>query len=155
MSIESVVSSNHPILCCSLLLLPSIFPSTRVFSNGSALRIRWPNYWRFSISPSNEYSGLISFRTDWLDLLAVQETPPTSSRSWDKSFTLWGSRFSYVWKKRCGWLFSFLPLPPLPPCLSVTHGWTTHSRITCPIRWTNGHPRPHASSSGSSSSFQH
>ena len=68
--------SNHLILCCPLLLLPSIFPSIRVFSNGSVLHIRWPNYWSFSfnISPSNEYSGLISFRMDWLDLLAVQGT---------------------------------------------------------------------------------
>ena len=73
-SIESVVPSNHLILCCPLLLLPSIFPSIRIFSNESLLCIRWPNYWSFSfnISPSNEYSGLISFRIDWLDLLAVQ-----------------------------------------------------------------------------------
>ena len=75
MSIESVMPSKHLILCCPLLLLPSIFPSIRVFSNES-LRIRWPKYWSFSfnISPSNEYSGLISFRSDWLDLLAVQGT---------------------------------------------------------------------------------
>ena len=72
MSIESVMSSNHLILCCPLLLLPSIFPSIRVFSNESVLRIRWPKYGSFSISPSNEYSGLISFRMDWLDLLSVQ-----------------------------------------------------------------------------------
>ena len=74
MSIESVLLSNHLILCHPLLLLPSIFPSIRVFSNESALCIRWPKYWSFSfsISPSNEYSGLISFRMDWLDLLAVQ-----------------------------------------------------------------------------------
>ena len=76
MSIELVMPSNHLILCHPLLLLPSIFPSIRVFSNESALRIRWPKYWifSFSISPSNEYSGLISFRMDWLDLLAVQGT---------------------------------------------------------------------------------
>ena len=76
MSIESVMLSNHLIFCCPLLLLPSIFPSFRVFSNESVLRIRWPNNWRFrfSISPSNEYSGLISFKIDWFDLLAVQET---------------------------------------------------------------------------------
>ena len=68
--------SNHLILCCPLLLLPSNFPSIRVFSNESVLRIRWPKYWSFSfnISPSNEYSGLISFRMDWLDLLALQGT---------------------------------------------------------------------------------
>ena len=76
MSIESVMPSNHLILCSPLLLLPPIFPSIRVFSNESALRIRWPKYWSlsFNISPSNEYPGLISFRMDWLDLLAVQGT---------------------------------------------------------------------------------
>ena len=76
MSIESVMPSNHLILCPPLLLLPSVFPSIRDFSNESALCIRWPKYWSFSfnISPSNEYSGLISFRMDWLDLLAVQGT---------------------------------------------------------------------------------
>ena len=76
MSVESVMPSNHLILCYPLLLLPSIFPSIRVFSNESALRIRWPKYWSFSfsISPSNEYSRLISFRMEWLDLLAVQGT---------------------------------------------------------------------------------
>ena len=75
-SIESVMPSNHLILCRSLLPPPSIFPSIRVFSNESVLRIRWPKYWsfNFSISPSNEYSGLISFRMDWLDLFAVQGT---------------------------------------------------------------------------------
>ena len=75
-SIESVMPSNHLILYCPLLLQPSIFPSIRVFSNESALHIRWPKYWSFSfnISPSNEHSGLISFRMDWLDLLAVQGT---------------------------------------------------------------------------------
>ena len=73
-SIESVMPSNHLILCCPLPLLPSIFPSIRVFSNESALHIRWPKDWSFSfsISPSNEHPGLISFRMDWLDLLAVQ-----------------------------------------------------------------------------------
>ena len=76
MSIESVMSSNHLILYHPLLLLPSIFPSIRVFSNESVLHIKWPKYWSFifSISPSNEYSRLISFRMDWLDLLAVQGT---------------------------------------------------------------------------------
>ena len=76
MSIESVMPSNHFILCRPLLLLPSIFPSIRVFSNESALHIRWPKYqsFSFSISPSNEHPGLISFRMDWLDLLAVQGT---------------------------------------------------------------------------------
>ena len=76
MSIELVIPSNHLILCHPLLLSPSIFPNIRVFSNESALCIRWPKYWSFSFSnsPSNEYSGLISFRMDWLDLLAVQGT---------------------------------------------------------------------------------
>ena len=76
MSIESVMPSSHLILCRPLLLLPSIFPNIRVFSNESVLHIRWPKYWslNFSISPSNEYSGLISFRMDWLDLLVVQRT---------------------------------------------------------------------------------
>ena len=76
MYITSVMPSNHLILCCPLLLLPSIFPSIRVFSNESTLCIRWPKYWSFSfnISPPNEHPGLISFRMDWLDLLAVQGT---------------------------------------------------------------------------------
>ena len=76
MSIESVMPSNHLILCHPLLLLPSIFPSIRGFSNDTVLHMRWPKYWSFSsnISPSNEHPGLISFRMDWLDLLAVQET---------------------------------------------------------------------------------
>ena len=78
MSIELVLPSTHLILCCPLLLLPSIFPSIRVFSNESTLLIRWPKYWSFSfslsISPSNKYSGLISFRIDWFDLLAVRGT---------------------------------------------------------------------------------
>ena len=83
MSIESVMVFNHLIVCCPLLLLPSVFPSIRVFSNKSALHIRWTKYWsfRFNISPSKEYSGLISFRMDWLDLLAIHGTlkSPNSS----------------------------------------------------------------------------
>ena len=76
MSIESVMPSNHLILCCPLLLLPSVFPRIRVFSNESALHIKWPKYWSFSfnINPSNEHPGLIFLRMDWLDLLAVQGT---------------------------------------------------------------------------------
>ena len=76
MSIESVIPSSHFILCCFLLLLPSVFPSIRVFSNEAALHMRWPKYWSFSftISPCSEHPGLISFRMDWLDLLAVQGT---------------------------------------------------------------------------------
>ena len=99
MSIESVMPSNHFILCRPLLLPPSIFPSTRVFSNESALCIRWPKYWNFSfsISPSSEYSGLISFRMDWLDLLAVQQTLKSllQYHSW-KAPILWHSAFFIV-----------------------------------------------------------
>ena len=99
MSIESVMSSNHLILCHPLLLLPSIFPSIRVFSNESALRIRWPKYWSFSfnISPSNEHPGLISFRMDWLDLLAVQGTLKSLLQHYSsKSSTLPQSAFFTV-----------------------------------------------------------
>ena len=95
MFIESVMPSNHLILCC-LLLLPSIFPSTRVFSNELTLRIRCPKYWSFSfnISPSNEYSVLISFRMDWLDLLAVQETLKSLLQHHNfKASVLWRSAF--------------------------------------------------------------
>ena len=74
MSFDSVMPSNRLVLCCPLLLLPSIFPSIRVFSNELALHTRWPKYWSFSISPSSDYSGLISFRIDWFDLFAVQRT---------------------------------------------------------------------------------
>ena len=87
MCIESVMPSNHLILCHPLPLLPSIFPRIRVFSNESTLRIRWPKYWSFSfsISPSNEHLGLISFRMDWLDLLAVQGTLESSPTPQSKS----------------------------------------------------------------------
>ena len=80
MSIDLVMPSNHPTLCCPLLLPPSIIPTIRVFSNESVLHIRWPKYWSFSfsISASNEYSGMISFRMDWLDLLGVQRTLESS-----------------------------------------------------------------------------
>ena len=74
MSTESVMPSNNLVLCCPLFLPPSLFPSIRVFSSESALHIRWPKYWSFSISPSNEYTGLISFRIDWCDLLVAQRT---------------------------------------------------------------------------------
>ena len=99
MSIESVMSSSHLILCRPLLLLPSIFPSIRVVSNESALRMRWLKYWSFSfnISPSNEHPGLISFRMDWLDLLAVQGTLKSllQHHSW-KASILWRSAFFTV-----------------------------------------------------------
>ena len=99
MSIESVMPSSHLILCRPLLLLPSIFPSIRVFSNESALRIRWPKYWSFSfnISPFNEHSGLISFRMDWLDLLAVQGTLKSLLQQHNsKASFLWCSAFFMV-----------------------------------------------------------
>jgi len=99
MSIESVMLSNHLILCHPLLLLPSIFPSIRVFSSESALHIRWPKYWSFSfsISPSNEYAGLISFRMDWLDLLAVQGTFESLLQHHNsKASILWHSAFFMV-----------------------------------------------------------
>ena len=96
MSIESVMPSNHLILCCPLLFPPSIPPSTRVFANESALRMRWPKYWSYSfgISPSSEYSGLISFRMDWLDLLAVQGTLKSLlQHHGSKTSVLWRSAF--------------------------------------------------------------
>ena len=108
MSIDSVRPCNHLILCHSLLLLPSIFPSIRVFASDSVLCIRWPKYWSFSfsISPSNEYSGLISFRMDWLDLLAVQET------------------FKSLLQCHSSLVLSFL----LSPTLTSIHGyWKNHS----------------------------
>ena len=100
MSTVSVMPSSHLILCCPLFLLPSIFPSLRLFSNESTLRIRWPTYWSFSfsISPSNEQPGLISFRMDWLDPLAVQETLKVFSnttlqkhRLFDAQLSLWSN----------------------------------------------------------------
>ena len=98
MSIESVMPSNHLILCPTLLLSPSIFPSIRVFSNESALCIRWAEYWSFSfsISPSNEHSGLISFGMDWLDLLAVQWTQEFLQHHSSKASLLWHSAFFIV-----------------------------------------------------------
>ena len=100
-SIKLVMPSRHLILCCLLLLLPSLFPSIRVFSNESGLHIRWPNYWSFSfsfsISPSNEYLGLISFRIDWFDLLAVQGTLRSLLQHHNsKASILWWSVFFMV-----------------------------------------------------------
>ena len=98
MSIESVMPSNHLILCCPLLLPPSIFPSIRAFSNESALHIRWPKYWSFSfsISPSNEYSGLISFRMDWLDLAIQGALKSLLQHHSSKASILWHSAFFIV-----------------------------------------------------------
>ena len=99
MSIESVISCNHLVLCCPLLLLPSVFPNIRVFSSELALCIRWPKYWSFSFStsPSSEYSGLISFWTDWFDLLAVQGTLKSVIQYHSsKASILWCSTFFMV-----------------------------------------------------------
>ena len=95
-SIELVMPSHHLILCCRLLLLPSIVPSIRVFSNKSVLCIRWPKYWSFSfsISPSNEYSGLISFRIDWLDLLAFQGSLKSFSNTTVQKHQFFGAQLS-------------------------------------------------------------
>ena len=118
MSIESVMPSNHLILCRPLLLPPSIFPSIRVFSNESALHIRWPKYWSFSfnISPSNEHRGLISFRMDWLDLLAVQETLKSLYQHHSsKASILWCSAFFIV---------------------QLSHPYTTTGKTIALTRWT-------------------
>ena len=107
MSIESVIPSNHLILCCPLLLMPSISPSIRGFSNESALHIRWPKYWSFSfsISPSNEYSGLISFRIDWFDLLVIQGTLKSLLQHHSSRHQLFGTQPS-LWSNShiCTWL---------------------------------------------------
>ena len=121
MPIKSVMRSNHLILCHPLLLLPSIFPSIRVFSNESVLCIRWPKYWSFSfsISPSNEYSGLISFRVDWLDLLAVQGTL--------KSLLQYHSS-----KSINSFMLSFLYSPTLT---SIHDHWKNHSFDFVDLCW--------------------
>ena len=118
MSIESVMPSNHLILCHPLLLLPSIFPRIRVFSNESALHIRWPKYWSlsFSISPSNEYSGLISIRIDWLDLPAVQGTLKSLLQHHSsKASILWCSPFFIA---------------------QLSHPYISTGKITVLTRWT-------------------
>ena len=111
MSIELVMPSNHLIICCPILLLPSILPSIKVFSNESVLSIRWPKYWSFSfsISPSNQYSGLVSFRIDWFDLLAVQGTLKSllhhhSSKNINSSVLdlFYGPKFG-VWERLIMW----------------------------------------------------
>ena len=117
MSIESVMPSSHLILCHPLLL-PSIFPSIRVFSNESALHIRWPKYWSFSfiISPSNEYSGLISFRMDWLDILAVQGTLKSLVQHHSSiASILWHSAFFII---------------------QLSHPYMTTAKTTALTRWT-------------------
>ena len=120
MSIESVMPSNHLILCRPLLLLPSIFPSIRVFSNELAFRIRWPKYWSFSfnIGPSNEHPGLISFRMDWLDLLAVQGTPESSPTPQFKSIN--SSALSFLYS---------------PTLTSIHDHWKNHSLDQMDLSW--------------------
>ena len=113
MSIELVMPSNYLILCWHLLLLPSIFPSIRVFSNESVLRIRWPKYWSFSFGPSNEYSGLISFRMDWFDLLGVQGAPKSllQHHSWKVTKTV--ATFlsaNWWWYQFAAWDYKWEPL---------------------------------------------
>ena len=118
MSIDLVMPSNHPILCCLLLLLPSIFPSIRIFSNESVLHIRRPKYWSFSfnISPSNEYSTLISFRIDWFDSLAVQGTLKSLLQHHSsKASILWSSAFFIV---------------------QLSHPYMTTGKIIALTRWT-------------------
>ena len=118
MSIELVMPSNHLILCRPLLLLPSILPSIRVFSNESVLCIRWPKYWSFifSISPFSEYSGLISFRMDWLDLLAVQGTLKRLLQHHNsKASILWPSAFFIV---------------------QLSHPYMTNGKAIALTRWT-------------------
>ena len=119
MSIESVMPSNHLILCHPLLLPPSIFPSIRVFSSESVLRIRWPKYWNFSfsISPSSEYSGLNSFRMDWFDLLVVQD-------SQESSLSLHSSNLCYsrlTVSTLCSWKAKFLTFSALSPASHPKH----------------------------------
>ena len=129
MSIESVMLSNHLILCHSLLLSPSIFPSIRVFINESFLHIRWPKYWTysFSISPSNEYSGLISFRIDWLDLLAVQGTlQGLVQHHSSKAPILWLSAFFIVQLSH--------PYMTTGKTIALTR-WTTWAKIKSQVSW--------------------
>ena len=116
LKLMSVMPSNHLILCRPLRLPPSIFPSIRIFSNESVLPIRWPKYWSFSISPSNEYSGLISFRMDWLDLFAVQGTL--------KSLLQYhSSKASILW---CSAFFT----------VQLSHLYMTTEKTTAFTRWT-------------------
>ena len=123
MSIESVMPANHLILCCPLLLLPSIFSSIRVFSSESVLRIRWPKYWSFSfnISPSNEYSGLISFRMDWLDLLAVQGALKSL-------FQHHSSKASILWRSA---FFTVQPSHPYMTAEREERGWGRRLCLFC------------------------
>ena len=119
MSIESVMPSNHLILCRPLLLLPSIFPSTRVFSSESALCVMWPKYWSFGISPSNEYSGLISLRVDWFDLRAVQGTLKSLLQHHSSCFRAWLFPYYHIkgFEMSCSGETCVIPLNLAPPKL--------------------------------------
>ena len=125
MSIESVIPPNHLIICCPILIWPSIFPSIRVFSNESALPIRLPKYWSFSfnISPSNEHSGLISFRMDWLDLLAVQGALKSSPTPQFKSIN--SSTLSFLYS---------------PTLTSIHDYWENHSLDETDLCWQSNVP---------------
>ena len=116
MSIEAVIASNHLIFCHPLLFLPSIFPSIRVFSNESVLCIRWPKYWSFSLSPFDEYSGLISFRIDWFDLLAVQGTLKSLLQRHSSKASIF----------RCSAFFT----------IQLSHPYMTTGKSTALTRWT-------------------
>ena len=139
MSIELVMPSNYLIFCCPVLLLPSIFPSIKVFSNESVLCIRWPKYWSFSfsINPSNEYSGLVSFRMDWLDLLAVQGT----LKSHFQHCSLKAQHSAYKLNKQVDniqtWSTSFPILnPSVVPCPVVTVASCLEYRfLSSQVRW--------------------
>ena len=131
MSIESVMSSNHLVLCRPLLLPPSIFPSIRVFSKESALCIRWPNYWGFSfnISPSSEYSGLISFRMDWFDLLAVRGTLKSLLQHHSLKASILCAQPFLLWRSHIRtWL---LEKPQLWLYRSLSAKWCVCSLIRC------------------------
>ena len=157
MSIALVMLSNYHILCCPLILLPSIFPSIRVFSSESTLCTRWPRYWSFSISLSNEYSGLISFRIDWLNLLAVQETRESFLALQFKSFNssvpslLYNPAVTFVhdyWKNRglvvqslsCVWLFVTLWTVACQAPLSI--GFSKQKDEWVVISFSRGLPDP-------------
>ena len=139
MSIESVMLPSYLILCCYLLFLPSIFPSIRVFSNELTLCIRWPKYWSFGISPSNEYSGLNSFRMDWLDLLAVQGTLKSllQHHSSKSSILLLMLRYTH---DQSYFLPDILHLELIPRQLRTwkTHGWSQPKAKGC-IVWPSCH----------------
>ena len=129
MPIELVMSSNHLILCRPLLLPPSVFPSTRVFSNESALHIRWPKYWSFSfnISPSNEDSVLISFRMDWLDLLAVQGTLKSLFEHHRQKHQFFSAQLSFLFFIFFLCFFFFAQLSYSPTLTSIHDHWKNHS----------------------------